>query len=173
MKLIFDLESNGLYDDPMTDTIHCIVCKDIETNRIMQFTSEYRGFSTETGIDRGIRVLQNASELIGHNIIDFDLRLLKKIYPSFCPSGKILDTMILSQLLFPDRKGGHSLAQYGEELGIEKPKHEDWSVFSPEMLHRCTEDVHINHKVYELLMEESYEPVTGVPYSEVFTDCIR
>ena len=120
-------------------------------------------------INFGIEKLENADELIGHNIIDFDLRLIKKLNPSFCPSGKIIDTMILSQLLNPDRVGGHGLAAFGELLGHKKPEHEDWSKFSPEMLHRCTEDVHINHKVYDLLMEEAYEPVTGVPYSEIVT----
>lgn len=170
MRLIIDIESDGLYEE--ATQIWCIVAKDINTSKIMEFTCEHRGFSTDTGIDRGIRLLQRANELIGHNIIDYDLRLIKKLYPTFSPGGKILDTMILSQLLNPDRKGGHSLAQYGEEQGIKKPEHEDWSKFSPEMLHRCTQDVHINHKVYNYLMKEAYENVEGVLYSEVFTDSI-
>ena len=181
MKLVFDLEANGLYDDKINkdgsvskaaDTIWCIVAKDIETGKVMQFTREIRGFSTETGIDRGLRVLAHAEELIGHNIIDYDLRLIKKLYPSFCPNGKILDTMILSQLLNPDRVNGHSLGQYGKELGHPKPEHEDWSQFSPEMLHRCTEDVEINHKVYDYLMKEAYEDVEGIPYNEVFANSL-
>lgn len=166
MRLVFDLEANGLYDE--ATVIHCIVAKDIDTGKVMQFTSEHRGFSTDTGIDRGIRILQGATKLIGHNIIDYDLRLIKKLYPNFHTYGKICDTMILSQLLNPDRKGGHSLAQYGEEQGIKKPEHEDWSQFSPEMLHRCTQDVHINHKVYDYLMKEAYENVEGINYSEIY-----
>ena len=176
MRLVFDLEANGLYDDKINkdgtidkaaDTIWCIVTKDIDTGYLSKYTSE------GNAIDRGIELLEQANEIIGHNIIDYDLRLIKKLYPAFCPVGKVLDTLILSQLLNPDRKGGHSLAQYGDELGIKKPEHEDWSKFSPEMLHRCTEDVHINHKVYDKLMKEPYEPVTGIPYNEVFTDCIQ
>lgn len=171
MRLIVDLEANGLYDDKMektgdwakaADTIWCIVVKVVDTGEV----HKYATFCVRDGI----RVLEGADVLIGHNIIDYDLRLIKKLYPSFNPRGKIMDTMILSQLLFPDRVGGHSLGQYGEELGIEKPLHEDWSVFSPEMLHRCTEDVHINHKVYDKLMKEAYEDVEGVSYSEVFTN---
>ena len=34
MKYVFDLESNGLYNE--VSTIHCIVLKDIETNKIIQ-----------------------------------------------------------------------------------------------------------------------------------------
>lgn len=163
MKLIFDLEANGLYQE--ADTIWCIVTKETDTGHIRTHRSDWNG-----SIECGIKMLEEASELIGHNIIDYDLRLIKKLYPSFCPSGKIFDTMILSQLLSPDRKGGHSLGQYGDEMGHKKPEHEDWSQFSPEMLHRCTEDVHINHKVYNQLKEEAYEDVEGIPYSEVFAN---
>ena len=166
MRLVFDLEANGLYDDKpdckAADTIWCIVTKDTNNN-ILKFSTE------SDNIEVGIAFLEQADVLIGHNIIDYDLRLLKKIYTNFSPKGKIFDTMILSQLLNPDRKGGHSLAQYGEEQGISKPEHEDWSKFSPEMLHRCTQDVEINHKVYDYLMKESYEPVEGIPYAEIFT----
>lgn len=160
MHLIFDLESNGLYDDPLTDTIWCIVTKDTDTGFINTYYKDR--------IHKGIKALEYADELVGHNVIDFDLRLIKKLYPDFSPKAKIIDTMILSQLLNPDRVGGHSLGKYGELLGHPKPEHEDWSVFSPEMLHRCTEDVEINHKVYDMLMEEAYEPVEGIKYSEIY-----
>ena len=164
-RYVFDIEANGLYDD--ADTIWCIVAKDIDGLGMYSFDVNQ---PHSQSIDFGLRILEEADELIGHNIIDYDLRLIKKLYPSFCPSGKIFDTMILSPLLNPDRTGGHSLAQYGEELGVKKPEHEDWSKFSPEMLHRCTQDVHINHKVYDTLIQEAYEDVEGIPYSKIFAD---
>jgi len=160
MKLIFDIEANGLYDE--ADRIWCIVTKDIDTGQIKKYTSIH------DHLNMGILHLEEADELIGHNIIDYDLRLIKKLYPSFNPKGKILDTMILSQLLYPERQGGHSLEAFGEKYGIKKPEHEDWSRFSPEMLHRCTEDTEINCKVYDELMKESYESVEGVPYNDIF-----
>jgi len=49
----------------------------------------------------------------------------------------------------------HNLNDWGEYFGIEKPKHEDWSTFSPEMLHRCEEDVKITELLYEHLMKET------------------
>jgi len=161
MRLVFDLEANGLYDDKInkdgsvSTAATTIWCK-------------YYGDTLSVGLDE----LMKANELIGHNIIDYDLRLIKKLYPSFKPKALILDTLILSQLLNPDRKGGHSLGQYGEELGIKKPEHEDWSKFSPEMLHRCTEDVEINHKVYDKLMSEAYEDVRGLEYHKIFTNSL-
>ena len=162
MRLVFDLEANGLYDE--ADTIWCIVTKDIDRGEVRKYEPKF--------LHQGIRLLELADELICHNCIDYDLRLIKKLYPSFKPKGLIFDTMILSQLLYPDRKGGHSLGQYGEELGHPKPVHEDWSQFSPEMLHRCEQDVSINHKVYDKLIEEAYEDIEGIPYSEVFADCL-
>jgi len=119
----------------------------VDSNAVTQ----YYGDTLSVGLDE----LMKANELIGHNIIDYDLRLIKKLYPSFKPKALILDTLILSQLLNPDRKGGHSLGQYGEELGI-----------------RCTEDVEINHKVYDKLMSEAYEDVRGLEYHKIFTNSL-
>jgi len=173
MRLVFDLEADGLYDDKINKDgsvslaatkIHCIVTKDIDTGEVRKYDYKF--------LHQGIRLLELVNELICHNCIDYDLRLIKKLYPSFKPKALILDTLILSQLLNPDRKGGHSLGQYGEELGIKKPEHEDWSKFSPEMLHRCTEDVEINHKVYDKLMSEAYEDVKGYEYHKIFTNSL-
>lgn len=164
MRLVFDIEANGLYDE--ADKIWCIVAKDIDKGETYKFWGD-------NNIRQGIEVLEDANELIGHNIIDYDLRLIKKLYPGFKPQGLILDTMILSQVLYPERKGGHSLANFGEELGIKKPEHEDWSKFSPEMLHRCTQDVEINHKLYEKLMNEAYEDIRGLEYHKIFVGGLK
>lgn len=158
MRLVYDTESDGFVEEAAV--IWCIVTKDIDTNEIYKFPPDR--------IKEGIELLESANELICHNQIAHDLRLIKKLYPSFKPKGLILDTLILSQLLNPDRKGGHSLAQYGEELGIPKVENEDWSKFTPHMLHRCEVDVGINHKVYDKLMTEAYEGVQGLEYHKIF-----
>ena len=56
---VFDLETNGLYDD--VTEIFCIVIYDVTR----QQTITYRPDS----IDRAIESLNNADVLIGHNII--------------------------------------------------------------------------------------------------------
>ncbi|MGJ8839522.1 hypothetical protein AB9H28_24425, partial [Salmonella enterica subsp. enterica serovar Kentucky] len=43
------------------------------------------------------------------------------------------------------KAGPHSIEAWGYRLGRGKPEHEDWSQFSPEMLHRCSEDVEIQY----------------------------
>ena len=164
MRLTYDSESDGFVEE--ATVIWCIVTKDTDSGEVLQFPPNK--------IKEALEHLNKATEIICHNQISHDFGLFHKLYPDFVfnPDLLIMDTMILSQLLYPDRKGGHSLGQYGEELGIAKPIHEDWSKFSPEMLHRCTEDVNINHKVYDKLIEEAYEDIEGIPYSEVFADCL-
>ena len=159
---VYDTESDGFVEE--ATRLWCIVLKDIETNEIFEFDDSTRFKS----IINGLNQLESANTIIAHNQIDHDIPLILKLYPNFCPVGKVLDTLILSQLLHPDRLNGHSLGQYGKELGQLKPEHTDWSQFSPEMLHRCVEDVEINQLVYNQLMEEAYEPVTGLKYSELF-----
>jgi hypothetical protein len=43
---------------------------------------------------------------------------------------------------------------WGESLGHKKVEHEDWSQYSEEMRIRCMEDVKINLKIYEVVMQE-------------------
>ena len=56
-------------------------------------------------IEKGVQLLQTASELIAHNGITFDNCVLRKLFPDFSTDDmKITDTLVLSRLLFPDLK---------------------------------------------------------------------
>jgi len=158
LRLTYDTESNGFIEE--ATVIWCIVAKDYKTKEVFKFPPDK--------IEEGIELLESAGELICHNQISHDLRLIKKLYPTFKPQGLILDTMILSQLLNQERPGGHSLAAAGERMGRSKPEHEEWGRFSPEMLHRCAEDVQINEWWYNELMDEAYESVRGLEYHSIF-----
>jgi DNA polymerase-1 len=159
MKLIWDIEANGLLSQqgkkPAADTIWMVVTRDIETDKEYIFCDH----TTEHGSRPLIEAwdhLQEARELIGHNIISYDLPVLKKLV-GFVPNPKtvIRDTMLMSQILDYNRFGGrHALALWGQYLGQKKPEHEDWMNYSDDMLHRCREDVSINEKVYRLLARE-------------------
>lgn len=142
MILIGDLETNGMTLDEQS-VIHCVVLKDWETKEIYKFGPE--------SIVDAVSAMEEADKIVYHNFIGFDWRVLLHFYPDFKPKGYD-DTLIMSRLLCPYKRGGHSIENYGEEMGIPKPVHEDWSTFSPEMLHRCTQDVHILDKVYTKLM---------------------
>lgn len=143
--LLFDLESDGLLDT--VTKIHCIAIKDIATNEDYFFGPDE--------VMRGIEMLKQADRVVGHNILDYDLRVIKNVTGVIIDSEP-LDTLLLSRMLFPDNKipkgcrGPHSLESWGVRFKHPKPKHEDWSQYSEDMKHRCKEDVEINFKLYKL-----------------------
>lgn len=148
MKLIFDSEGDGLLQE--CSRIWCIACKDIDDD----FHEVYTPHTLHSITDH-TSILDRADTLIGHNIIGYDLPILKRILGWEPKKGvQIVDTLIISRLLNPDRTGGHSLEAWGYKLGRHKVEHEDWTQYSGEMLHRCVEDVEITHKVYNILLRE-------------------
>ena len=145
MELVFDIEANGLFFD--ADKIWCIVAID-EHDNIYSFEPDK--------IKEGIELLQKADKIIGHNIIGYDIPLIKKLYNVDLNTDKeIIDTLILSRLSNPVREGGHSLEKWGYRLGgIQKQQHEDWTTFTPEMLVRCKKDTQINKTLFNYLKKE-------------------
>ena len=145
MELVFDIEANGLFFD--ADKIWCIVAID-EHDTIYSFEPDK--------IKEGIELLQKADKIIGHNIIGYDIPLIKKLYNVDLDKDKeIIDTLVLSRLSNPVREGGHSLEKWGYRLGgIQKQQHEDWTMFTPEMLVRCKKDTQINKTLFNYLKKE-------------------
>ena len=94
MRLVFDIESNGYLED-MT-TIHCIVAQDYDTGIMYSYGPDK--------IPEALEMLSNASVLIAHNGISFDLPAIKKIYPNWTYKGKVYDTLIACRYAFPDIK---------------------------------------------------------------------
>ena len=66
MKLVFDIETDGLD----ATLIHCIVAVDEENNTYTFDPNQ---------IEEGVAFLQQATKLIGHNIIGFDIPVIKKL----------------------------------------------------------------------------------------------
>lgn len=145
MKLIFDLEGDGLVSD--ITRLWCGVAMDIDDK------STYY-FDPDTSRDKFLCLLQSAELLIGHNIIDYDLPVLKKLY-GIDIKVPLIDTYVWSSTLRPDRYGGHSIAALGKKHGMSKVENEDWSTYDPIMLDRCRSDVGITYKVYLDLLKEA------------------
>jgi hypothetical protein len=145
MELVFDIEANGFLFE--ADTIWCIVAID-ENDKVYSFRPEQ--------IEEGIKFLQSADKLIGHNIIGYDIPLIKKLYDiNLYDTDKVLDTLTISRLANPVREGGHSIEKWGYRLGgVQKQVHEDWTQFSEEMLTRCIKDVKINKTLFNYLKKE-------------------
>ncbi len=162
--LIFDLEANGLYDD--ATQIHCISYYDSDRDEIDSFNDECPGKGMSTPVTQAVCLLQHAKVIVGHNIIGYDLPLIKKLYPFFEYEGIVIDTLLLSRLyhtnLFDVDKsknwphmplqlyGRHSLEAYGYRLGEYKGnfgKTTDWSEWSQEMEDYCAQDVVVTKKL--------------------------
>jgi len=86
--IIIDLETNGLLKD--TSEIHCIVIHDLTEGT----TESFNDLGSTQPIIRAVQYIELADRVIGHNIIGFDLPIIKKIYPWFNPQGEIIDTLI-------------------------------------------------------------------------------
>ena len=161
MTLVFDLETNGLLHD--LTRIHCLAIYDSTTDKVETYNDEK---NNKYSISEGIGRLLVADTLVGHNIINYDCAVLRKLYNYFTPTARIVDTLLLSRLYHPniydiDHKhkwrhmplqlyGRHSLESYGYRLGEYKGdfgKTSDWSEWSQEMEDYCAQDVVVTTKL--------------------------
>ena len=75
--------------------------------------------------------------------------------------AKIVDTLLWSQFLNPERVGGHSLAAWGERLGYPKGDFTDFTQYSDEMLEYCKQDVRVNYQILRALEKEYGDTIQG------------
>ena len=143
MDLVFDIET----DDLKATKVWCIVAQDVDTNEIFKFPPNK--------LDDGVKLLQSADRLIGHNIIGFDVPMIKKFFDVDLTNKELLDTLVLSRLFNPTREGGHSLEKWGYKLGFNKIEFEDYQNYSSDMLNYCVRDVQLNTLVLKELKKEA------------------
>ncbi len=143
MDLVFDIET----DDLKATKVWCIVAQDVDTNEIFKFPP--------TKLDDGVKLLQSADRLIGHNIIGFDVPMIKKFFDVDLTKKELLDTLVLSRLFNPTREGGHSLEKWGYKLGFNKIEFENYQNYSSDMLNYCVRDVQLNTLVLKELKKEA------------------
>ena len=160
--LVFDLESDGLYDK--VTKIHCIVIHDITANQTFSYGPDR--------ITDAIAHLATADVLIGHNILFYDCPVLQKLHSFDCTS-RIIDTLICTRLIWPKEKlydldieqypqvppnqrGAASLKAWGWRLADHKISFKDFSEYSQEMLEYCQQDVAITAKLWSHISKENY-----------------
>lgn len=180
-RFVLDLESNGLL--PTMDKIHCIVLYDLDKQ-------EYISCADQPGykpLSHAIECIQKATLLVGHNVIKFDIPALKKIYPDFTlsPNCTYFDTLITSRLFWPELEpvdhakyshierwyfGRHSLAAWGERLGVSKidfkaelkEQEEEvknvWESWSATMQTYCEGDVKVSIRLYNYMLSQQADP---------------
>lgn len=173
--LIFDIETNGLLG--ATTRLHCMSIYDTATGEMQG----YDPHNVEHGIWRLRLALECGEQIIGHNIISFDLPAIQKVYPYFYVSREerhlVIDTLVLSRLIYSNleqtdlglmRNGtlpsklykSHSLRAWGYRLGEYKGNYGEqeaaWEEYSEDMLSYCKQDVVVTRNLLELLRSANY-----------------
>jgi DNA polymerase I-like protein with 3'-5' exonuclease and polymerase domains len=159
--LIFDIETDGLDLDEIT-TIYTLSIWDSKNN-------SYHSYDLED-VEEGIKYLHEARIIGGHNIIGYDIDVIKKFYPWFT-YDKAIDTLVWARLIYTnlmnddaplvqskklpkELRGRHSLKAWGYRLGLLKGdfgENTDWSEFSQEMSDYCLQDVKVTKVLYDHL----------------------
>ena len=89
--MVFDIEADGFLDD--VTKVHCIsISIDGDTPTC------YIG----KDIIKALGVLEYADRLVGHNILGYDLPVLYKLYGWKTKCDDVMDTLVLSQMAWPD-----------------------------------------------------------------------
>jgi len=159
--IIFDIETTAIEDFCSLDGLEKILCISLMSYPSSEVTTYHGDFS------EALEILQWADVIVGHNIINFDIPAIQKVYPEWEPKGRILDTLVLSRLGwtdlrqqdaiwpdFPSRlSGSHSLKAWGLRLNEEKAAFgddpEDWSKYTEEMRAYCEQDVRVTAALYK------------------------
>jgi DNA polymerase-1 len=123
----WDTETDGLLDSATKMHSVGIIWSD---GRVMS-CADQPGFMS---IEDGLRALEEADIRVAHNGQDFDERITRRLYPWWTPKGTILDTLLISRLLYPvisqqgpntmkcppQLRTRHSLEAWGYRLGERK-----------------------------------------------------
>lgn len=175
--LRFDIETNGLLRE--LTTMHCMCISDGENRQ------GYRPHECEAGVRRLYDAIMSGEQICGHNIIDFDIPAIKKLYPWFIiPRDRrhlVVDTLVLSRLIYANIKdldmvrvrrgtlpgkliGRHSLESWGYRLGVLKGTygHQEnaWDKYTEEMLEYNIQDVVVTDMLVDKLYAHPYPQVS-------------
>jgi DNA polymerase I-like protein with 3'-5' exonuclease and polymerase domains len=142
MRLLLDIETTLDHSK-----IWCVVTKNLDTNEVRVW-KEAKDLS---------EYIKAANLIVAHNGIAFDFYLLNKLWQCQITLKKVEDTLVLSRLLNPSLEGGHSLANLGNILGINKSEFTDFDLAEQsldDMIAYCVQDVEVLHRIYNYLKSE-------------------
>jgi DNA polymerase-1 len=164
MKYILDIEADNLLED--VTRIHCVVLRNVDTDDTLTFYGDE--------IKECVHIMDECAQLIGHNLIGYDLPVLKKLW-GWEYKGEVIDTLVCSRTIWPnlgelDSKqravpqkmwGSHSLKAWGYRLGELKGEYAEandgaWEVFSEEMLDYCVQDTKVTASLFLRIQKKSF-----------------
>ena len=151
-RIVIDIEANGLNELVLdrkggviheADVIWCVGIVDVDTGEKLSFGPN--------DIEGAVRVMRDASLLIGHNIIFYDIPILRRLYGSI--DTPMYDTLVVSRVMYPDKRthplGGNSLQCWGEHLQCKKADYSGgWDKYSEDMIKYCEQDTVVAAKIF-------------------------
>ena len=167
---VFDVETNGLRKK--VSKIHCLSYQIYDNNK---FVSK----GTITDLEKMKLFLSIQDNLVGHNIVKYDVPVIEQIL-GLSISQKLIDTLSISWYLFPNRKK-HGLQSWGYQYNYPKPPIDDWEELPlEEYINRCEVDVEINSRLfletYEYLLR-IYDTMSAtndfISYLTFKMDCLK
>jgi len=180
-EIVLDIETDGLLDT--VTKVHLLVYRNLTTGDLTVADSN-------ESISKALETLQD-KKIVGHNILGFDLIVLKNLYGFSVPIDQIMDTLILSRLIYPNireedsklRKieaklwGSHSLKAWGERLGSFKGTYNQqenaFEELTPEMRDYCINDVHLTESLYEFFRPDIPSKSSAKLEHEITNICLR
>lgn len=181
--LIFDVETNGLLDE--LTRVHTMHVLDNDTGERLRFNDGTFADGTpaprDGSISDGLLRLMEADEVCGHNIINFDVPAITKVYPWFRLKTSCIqhDTMLYAQMIWPNIKqidqaaikkrkrpenfakkgliGRHSLEAWGIRLGVLKGDYDGpWDAFTQAMEEYAAQDPVTTKALWDKCVEKKF-----------------
>lgn len=159
-RIVWDIEGDGLLNT--VTTIWCVAIRDIDDPDSAELFSDYD--PSLRSVNDAIDVMNAADMWVNHNIIGFDIEVLKKLGYKLKLPPVVIDTLLCSQVLYPAPQNfkfphrvpaalswSHSLKAWGHRLGEAKGEYSDWSKYTPEMGAYCLQDTATNLAVAKFL----------------------
>lgn len=170
--IVVDSEANGLLKEVTED--YCTSIYDLESGEVVTFSqNDGRGWQK-----KAFDVMRGAKMLSLHNGVGYDFWLYQKLHGCdwgigpdyFMDNNKvcIFDTMLISQIVNPDRKlsfgvddngktvklGKHSVQSYAVQFGDSKVAIDYWDRFEPIIVERCEKDTILQAKIHNHLFNK-------------------
>lgn len=163
--VVFDIETDNLLEE--VTKVHCLVAKDTTTKEVFRFSDMQEALAYLRKID------SEGVTLSGHNILGFDLPVLKKLY-DFEYNGEVFDTLVASRTIWSNLKeldiknrtvedrliGSHSLKAWGQRLKFTKGSYGEtenaWDELTDDMLDYCEQDVELNVRLLARIQAKNF-----------------
>ena len=158
MRVFFDIETNNI-----TDWLELSDLKEIKCIALAVDDGPVKIVSH----DEAIELLIKADEIVGHNILTFDIPAITKFKSiPYILTDKVFDTLVVARLLYAHQReidfglkefpkelvGSQSLKAWGYRLGNSKAEAPDFDGEATEqMLEYCKQDVEVTRSLYKYL----------------------